>query len=104
MLDVYLFIVFSENDRVDIYATKGEIITLQCNNSAIDHWENVNKETFLVYCNELTASLRHLLTEECNLQIRVTVDDYNTTYRCVIGGNPPRSKDFKICMPSKYGI
>ncbi|CAC5357876.1 HMCN [Mytilus coruscus] len=73
---------------------------LQCENDAIDHWENVNNRSFVVYCNELKFSSRHFLTEECNLQIRVTVDDYNTTYRCVINGNPPRVKEFKICMPT----
>ncbi|CAC5416677.1 unnamed protein product [Mytilus coruscus] len=93
-------VLFNENGRVDVYAIEGEIITLQCKNDAIDHWENVNKGSFVVYCNELKPSLRHFLTEACNLQIRVTVDDYNTTYRCVIGGYSPRVKDFKICMPT----
>ncbi|CAC5412546.1 unnamed protein product [Mytilus coruscus] len=92
--------VINENDRVDLYATEGEIIILQCQDNAIDHWENLNSRGFVAYCNELKSSLGHFLTEECNLQIRVTIDDYNTTYRCVIGGNPPRVKDFNICMPT----
>lgn len=100
LLLYHLHQVFSEDGRVDVYATEGEIIILQCQNNAIDHWENVNNRSFIVYCNELNSPLRHFLTEECNLQIRVTVDDYNTTYRCVIGGLIPRFRDFKICMPT----
>lgn len=82
---------------------EGEIIILRCKNGAINHWENVNS-SFVVYCNDLQSPLKHLLIEECNLQIRVTADDYNTTYRCIIEGNPPHMKDFMICRPSKYAI
>ncbi|CAC5357880.1 HMCN [Mytilus coruscus] len=84
---------------MDLYATEGEITILQCQSNVIDHWENLNNKSFFAYCNEKKSPSRHFLIEECNLQIRVTVDDYSTTYRCVIGGNPPRFKDFKICMP-----
>lgn len=94
-------LVFSLNGRVNVYATEGEIIVLKCGKDAlIDHWENVNNESFVVYCTELKPPL----AEECNLQILVTADDYNTTYRCVIGGYHPHFRDFKICMSSKYEI
>lgn len=58
----------------------------------------------MVYCNPLQSHLTHVLTEECNLQIRVTVDDYDTIYRCIMGGKPPQMKDFKILKPSEYEI
>ncbi|CAG2218432.1 unnamed protein product [Mytilus edulis] len=101
LLFVYLSAeVFTESDITDVYAEEEEIMILQCHDTAIDHWENINNRSFFVFCNELKSSSRHLLTEECNLQIQVTTDDYYTTYRCVIGGNPPRFKDFKIYMPT----
>ncbi|XP_071178085.1 hemicentin-1-like [Mytilus edulis] len=77
---------------MDLYATEGEIIILQCQNKEIDHWEKLN-HSFVSYCYELK-------TKDCNLKIRVTITDYITTYRCVIRGIPPRFKDFKISMPT----
>ncbi|XP_052072854.1 uncharacterized protein LOC127710938 isoform X2 [Mytilus californianus] len=102
---------YSIENVVDVYAVEGETITLKCENNAIDHWENINNRGFIIYCKELrdhiSPSARLKLTEECNLQIQILTHDYSVTYRCIISGEVPLSKDFNIIIlkpPSKMKV
>lgn len=94
------------NNEVYTYAVEGDTITLKCESNSTDHWENTNNRSLIIYCDELREhiipSARLKLTEECNLKIQILTHDYRSTYRCVIAGEPPLSKDFKIRMLSKY--